>query len=160
MAERLAAAAGAQLELSGLQVSSAGTRAVISHPIHEHAAQVLNRLGGDTADFAARQLTPKIASNADLVLTMTRFHRDRVLELAPRQLRRTFTLTEAAQLVSIFNPHAVADLADLRPQLVAEQAPDVQDPIGQSPEVFAKVGQQIADLLPPIIKLCRSASIG
>lgn len=159
MAERLAAVYGRQLQLSGLHVSSAGTRAVVSHPIHDLAAQVLHRLGGDTADFAARQLTSKIASSADLVVTMSWSHRDRVLELAPRQLRRTFTLTEAAQLASRFNPQAVTELADLRPQLAADQATDIQDPIGQTPEVFANVGQRISELLPPIIELCRAASI-
>lgn len=33
--------------------------------------------------------------------------------------------------------------------------PDIPDPIGQSPDVFAAVGQQIADLLPPVLELCR-----
>ena len=131
-AERLAAA------VPGLRASSAGTRAVIGHPVHPEAARVLRDLGGDPAGFAARQLSPKIAGGADLILTMTRAHRDAVLEMAPRQLRRTFTLAEAAALTE-FGPAEVADLAGLRPHLPAGVDLDVADPIGQSPAVFDRV---------------------
>ena len=63
---------------------------------YAEAAPVLKRLGGDPSGFAARQLTPKIAADADLILTMTRVHREVVLEAVPRQLHKTFTLSEAA----------------------------------------------------------------
>jgi protein-tyrosine phosphatase len=89
---------------------------------------------------------------------MTRAHRDAVLELAPRQLRRTFTLTEAAELIARFDPAGVGDLAGLRPQLRADDVADVADPIGQSPEVFARVGSQIAALVEPIVEFCRRSA--
>jgi protein-tyrosine phosphatase len=155
IAERLATAYGARLQIPDFRASSAGTRAVISHPIHPDAALVLEKLGGEVSNFAARQLTSRIASDADLVLTMTRAHRDTVLELAPRQLHRTFTLTEAARLVSECNAQNVADLAALRPQLAARELSDISDPLGQSTEFFATVGSRIADLLPPILELFR-----
>jgi protein-tyrosine phosphatase len=139
-----------------LRVSSAGTRAVIAHPIHHEAARVLENLGGEVADFAARQLTPKIASKANLVLTMTRAHRDTVLELAPHLLHRTFTLIEAARLATDFDARCVADLVELRPQLVGHELADIQDPIGQHPDVFAVVGSQIAELVRPVVELCRA----
>jgi protein-tyrosine phosphatase len=107
------------------------------------------------SNFAARQLTPRIASEADLVLAMTGAHRATVLELAPRQLHRTFTLSEVACLATEFSARNVADLAKLRPQLAAHELSDIADPIGQSAEVFAAVGSQIADLLPPVLELCR-----
>ncbi|MGE2715291.1 low molecular weight phosphatase family protein [Mycolicibacterium litorale] len=159
MAERLAAAHFAEAGLSGFVMSSAGTRAVVGHPIHDLAAEVLRDLGGETSLFAARQVTPKIASSADLVITMTRRHRDLVLELAPRQLKRTFTLGEASQLASRFAPQDITELATLRPRLTADQISDIPDPIGQAPEIFAKVGQQISGLLPPLIELCRISSV-
>lgn len=126
--------------------------------MHERAALVLEGLGGDATGFVARQMTPRIASEADLVLTMTRAHRDRVLGIAPRLLRRTFTLTEASQLASAAHVRHLSDLAELRPQLDAKASPDVPDPIGQDAEVFAAVGTQIADLLPPILELCKRSS--
>jgi protein-tyrosine phosphatase len=128
---------------------------VISHPIQHDAAHVLQTLGGEASNFAARQLTSRISSDADLILTMTRAHRDAVLELAPRQLHRTFMLSEAARLASECGARNVADLATLRPQLAAHELPDISDPIGQSEEFFAMVGSQIADLLPPILEVCR-----
>jgi protein-tyrosine phosphatase len=128
---------------------------VIAHPIHDDAALVLEKLGGDASDFAARQLTPRIASDADLVLTMTRAHRDAVLELAPHRLHRTFTLSEAARLATECNARTVADLAALRPHLAAHELRDIPDPIGESAEYFVMIGSQIADLLTPILELCR-----
>lgn len=89
---------------------------------------------------------------------MTRAHRDKVLELAPRLLRRTYTLTEAALLAADVDAQHVEDLAGLRPRLDREESPDVPDPIGQDAEVFAAVGAQIAGLLPPILELCKRSS--
>jgi protein-tyrosine phosphatase len=155
MAERLVAAYDARYQIPDVRASSAGTRAVIAHPIHTDAAFVLEKLGGDASNFAARQLTARIASDADLVLTMAKAHRDVVLELAPHQLRRTFTLSEAARLASECNARSVAELAALRPQLAAHEISDIPDPLGQPKEYFAMVGSQIAELLPPILELCR-----
>jgi protein-tyrosine phosphatase len=131
---------------------------VIGHPIHHDAALVLEKLGGESSNFAARQLTSRIASDADLVLTMTRAHRDTVLEFAPRQLHRTFTLSQAARLAYEYNARNVADLAALRPHLAAQELLDIPDPVGQSGEFFAMVCSQIADMLPPILELCRRSS--
>lgn len=123
--------------------------------MHRDAALILERLGGEASNFGARQLTPKIASNADLVLTMTKAHRDVVLALAPHKLHKTFTLSEAAKLASEFDAENIADLADLRSQLPSTQVQDIPDPIGQDIATFEKVGYLIAELLPPILDLCR-----
>ncbi|WP_448407243.1 arsenate reductase/protein-tyrosine-phosphatase family protein [Mycolicibacterium sp. XJ647] len=155
IAERLAIAFAAQLEIPDFNASSAGIRAVIGHPIQPDAALVLQQLGGDASNFAARQLTSRIASDADLVLTMTTAHRDAVLELAPRQLHRTFTLSGAARLVSEFHARKVDDLAALRPHLHGDKQLDIPDPIGQSAEFHATVGSQIAELLPSALSLCQ-----
>jgi len=128
---------------------------MIGHPIHRDAAVVLEKLQGDPSSFAARQLTSKLASTADLIITMTREHRDIVLEAAPRQIRRTFTLTEAAKLASMDGAETLSDLAALRPHIGPNDMSDIVDPIGQSREIFAAVGAQIAELLPPILEVCR-----
>lgn len=154
-AERLAAGLSS---MADFRASSAGTRAVIAHPMHPDAAQALIDLGGDPSDFSARQLTPAIATDADLVIAMTRSHRDAVLELAPRQLHRTFILTEAAALTTQFDPEDVTDLAALRPQLRADDLDDIPDPIGKKPEVYAGVAEQIAALVSPVVAFCRRVS--
>lgn len=142
--------------LAGFRATSAGTQAMIARPIHPEAAIVLQKLGGDASNFAARQLTPAIASDADLVVTMTRTHRDQVLALAPRQLRNTFTLGEASLIASTFNPRTLSELAAHRSKLSSDGY-DIADPIGQDADVFAEVGSQIARLLAPLLELCRSA---
>lgn len=156
-AERLAIKYGVEFQIPDFAASSAGTRAMIGHPMHPESARVLQNLGGDPSAFAARQLTPRIASSADLVLTMTRAHRDAVLELAPRQLHRTFTLNEAARLVSEFGAREVKDLGSLRPQLRQDDATDIPDPIGQDPEFFTRIGFMVAELLHPVMGLIRQS---
>jgi protein-tyrosine phosphatase len=86
---------------------------------------------------------------------MTKAHRAGVLELAPHLLHRTFTLSEAARLVSDCGARDVRDLAPLRSQLAEDKLSDIPDPLGQSEEFFVMVGSQIADLLSPILELCR-----
>jgi protein-tyrosine phosphatase len=154
-AERLAIAHGARSHFQDFTASSAGTHALTGHPMEANAARVLEKLGGDASDFAARQLSPTTAADADLVLTMTGKHRDHVLKLAPQQLHKTFTLREAAQLILDCNARCVADLAAFRPQLRPHGQLDVPDPIGHDEAFFAMVGAQISDLLPPILELCQ-----
>jgi protein-tyrosine phosphatase len=144
-----------QSQVPNFTVSSAGTRALVGYPIHPDSVRVIESRGGDASNFSARRLSSKIASGADLILTMTRAHSDIVLETAPRQLRRTFTLAQAARLVTEFTPASVADLPTLRPHLAADEGWDIADPIGQSSEFFTEVGARIADLLPPIVELCQ-----
>lgn len=153
IAERIAIAYGTEFGIPDLKVSSAGTRAVIGHPVHHFAASVIEELGGDSAAFAARQLTLKIASESDLILTMTRGHREAVLELAPRMLQRTFTLGEAARLVSERDVKTIEDLADRRGCIASSRIPEIRDPIGQSFEIFRTTGSEIAALLPSVIRL-------
>lgn len=155
MAERLARAYCARFHVEELMASSAGTRAVTGHPIHPFAARVLQELGGDGSNFAARELKPTIAADADLIVTMTRAHRDDVLKLAPQQLHRTFTLQEAAILANEFYARNLSDLRDFRPRLPPRGSFDIPDPIGLDEAFFAMIGTQIADLLPPVLELCR-----
>jgi len=80
-------------------VTSAGTRALVGSPIEPGSADLLTGAGGSTADFAARQITPAILAEADLVIAATQAHRAEAVQVNPRVLRRTFTLGELADLV-------------------------------------------------------------
>lgn len=157
-AERLATAYAKRMPFPDFSATSAGTRASVAQPIHPDAALVLERLGGQASGFAARQLTAKIAYGADLIVTMTRAHREYVLELAPRHLKRTFTLAEASHLASELRAMTVDDLGSLRPLLASDEAKDVADPIGRDLEVFSAVGTQIAELISPILEFCLRAT--
>lgn len=154
-AERLAIAMAAERGIPDVTASSAGTRAVIGHPMHPDAARVLQDLNGDPTGFVARQLTPKVALSADLVLTMTLEHLDVVLEMAPRLLHRTFTLTEAARAAAEFGARDVTSLSALRPRLRTGGDIDIPDPIGKDPGYFSSVGSTIANSLLAALDLCR-----
>lgn len=83
-----------------LTASSAGVHAVVGAGIEPNAALVLRGLGGDPEGFYGRQLTAEHIREADLILCMTKRHRDAVLKLSPRSLAITFTLREAGTLLS------------------------------------------------------------
>jgi protein-tyrosine phosphatase len=126
--------------------------------MHPDAAVVLENLGGDPSNFVARRASEKVASHADLILTMTKQHRTEFLEVAPRHLHRTFTLSEASQICSRFDPQSIQDLKKLRPLQTEEEFSDIADPMGQSFDFFEKTALNIAELLPPILELCRCSN--
>jgi protein-tyrosine phosphatase len=81
-------------------VDSAGTGALVGEPIDPQVAEYIRLFGGTAKEFSAKQLTPELLERQDLVLTLTRNHRSRVVIMAPSLLRRTFTLLEYARLIS------------------------------------------------------------
>jgi protein-tyrosine phosphatase len=136
---------------SAVHVASAGVRALTGQPMDGNAAAELRRLGGDATTFRARQLTGEIAGRADLVLTATRALRSRVLEEAPRALKRTFTIREFAAILG--SPAFAEQQFDGTDALVATAAAwrgsvavddyDIADPIGRSAEVHRGVADII-----------------
>jgi protein-tyrosine phosphatase len=130
------------------------------------SAAILRRLGGDSSGAQARAFSADLAEQADLVLTMTRAHRRGLLERAPRLLRRTFTLREAAALLDHIPVWEPADVPledrarELAWRLDAARAvrptsdeDDIPDPIGQRPSVHEDVAVMIADGLRPLASL-------
>lgn len=154
-AERLVALYGSKAKIRDLTASSAGTRAVIGHPMQSEAASVLTELGGSADDFVARQLSSRLIGEADLILVMTASQRDAVLELAPHRFPRTFLLSEMS-LMAQAGAASLDALAAMRGQLHRAGPVEVADPMGRSAQVFAAVGRQIATLLHPVVDWCGS----
>lgn len=143
--------------LPGVEVRSAGVGAVVGAPVDAPVADYLRGRGLVVDDFAARQLTPAMIAEADLVLALTRQHRSRILELVPAAVRRTYTLREfvrvleslpevpdagtPAQRLAAVLPVAAAGRS-LAPRRPATED-DVQDPYGYGPEVYR---QSLADI--------------
>lgn len=150
-AERLALAY-AQEGGFDITATSAGTQGLTGHPMDDTAAMVLSQLGGSPDGFVARRITPKIAADADLVLTMTAAHRDAVLAMSPRQMRRTFTLLEAAGLAEASGARTVPDLAGARASHRVEML-DIADPYKRDVELYEQAGEQIARSLPAVLAL-------
>jgi protein-tyrosine phosphatase len=88
-------------------VRSAGTHALVGHPISHPMAALLMDSGFEPDPFEARRLSEQMLKEADLILSMTRAQRGLVVELWPPAVRRTFTLREFARLLSWVDPAAL-----------------------------------------------------
>jgi protein-tyrosine phosphatase len=83
---------------AGIGVASAGLRADPGQPMAPEIARLL-QVSPDRV--LSRRLTPAMAREGDLLLTMTRRQRSAVVGFAPATLRRVFTLTEFADLATL-----------------------------------------------------------
>src|SRR5665648_1181822 len=87
----------------GIIVRSAGTGALVGSAMDPQAAAQLVAHGGDASGFRARDLTPALVAESDLVLTATRAHRGKVAMMYPKVLRRVFTFCDFSDLVDGFD---------------------------------------------------------
>jgi protein-tyrosine phosphatase len=150
--ERLLAA---RLPAERFEVSSAGVGAMVGYAMSRYAAEELRAYGGDPTGFAARQLTPEILEDTDLVLTATRELRSQVLAEMPTALRRTFTLLEFAALAERADASTPAELvkwAGTHRSLVGDLVQDVPDPYRRGAEEHARAARAIDAAVQQIAK--------
>ncbi|HET6165660.1 MAG TPA: hypothetical protein VFE07_02430 [Marmoricola sp.] len=143
VAERLLAA---RLPRDRFEVSSAGVGAMVGYAMSRYAAVELQAYGGDPLGFAARQLTPQMIEQSDLVLTATRELRSQVLAEVPNALRRTFTILEFAALAEQAEGGSPADVvkwAVSHRSLVGNHDQDVPDPYRRGPEEHARAARSL-----------------
>lgn len=107
-----------------LEVASAGISAVDGAPASGHALSVAAARGGSLADHRSVRVTGALLGAADLVLTMTADHRDRLLAEWPQLADRVLTLGEAAGVEG-----------------------DIEDPWGGSFEDYERTAGQLARLI-------------
>ncbi|MDQ7794186.1 MAG: low molecular weight protein arginine phosphatase [bacterium] len=116
---------------AGRQILAAGTAAVPGSGASALAIQVMGERGLDLGGHRARILSRDLVEQADLVLTMTRAHRQAVLDLVPGAADRTFTLREYAGCP--VNPPVDEEL-------------DISDPLGRGLEVYQAVAGELERL--------------
>lgn len=92
LAEKLGCAVG-ELEDRGVLVSSAGVAAMLGGRAAHEAIEVLSTMGLDLSDHETQPLTEPLVRHADLILTMTRSHREAILAQWPSAAERTFLLS-------------------------------------------------------------------
>jgi protein-tyrosine phosphatase len=140
-----------------VRVSSAGTHALVGHPISEPMAALLRRIGVEPEPFEARRLSEQMLKEADLILPMTRAHRGLIVELWPAAVRRAFTLREFARLLANVDPsalprgtlagrlHAAIRLAaaERGRWRTSPEEDDVVDPFRRTDKVYAESFWQI-----------------
>jgi low molecular weight protein-tyrosine phosphatase len=168
LAERLAVTWAQELladspEAADVEILSAGLQATAGRPMDPSAAEALTRHGGDASAFRSREYTPDLADAADLVFTMTRYQRRAVLETTPRGLRKTFTLSEAADLLSQVDRSGLLTLPlsararelglrldTARGRRRSTDLDDIADPYGRRQFVHRQVAETIAGALRPL----------
>lgn len=125
MAETLLAAKIHQAGLNGeIMVLSAGLAGGGSLPASYGAVQAMVGRGLDISNHCSRQLLPDYIEAADLVLTMTKGHKQAVQRLAAHKVDKVFTLAE-----------------------FAGEDGDVDDPFGGDDVVYRQCADQMESLL-------------
>ncbi len=76
------------------RATSAGVGALEGEPASPGARAVAGELGLDLEGHRSRSVTPEMVAAADLILTMERRHKERVLSMAPQAAGKVFTLAE------------------------------------------------------------------
>jgi protein-tyrosine phosphatase len=165
MAERLARQCLGLLlggTAGGFEVSSTGTHARDGAPMHPYAAHALRERGADPEAFQARSLTAAQVARADLVLTATREHRARCVQLSPASITRCFTLRQWTRLVDAVDPatlhaadpasrarslwkEALAVRSTLQPVPVEQD--DLPDPLGRPVDDFRTCAAELERML-------------
>jgi len=110
----------AELESRGFRVASAGTTASDGAGPLDESVTVMRELEIDIARHRSRPVTPRLVEDADRVFTMTRRHRDTILEFVPTC------------------PHV---------ELLDPAGRDIEDPFGSSVAVYRECARRIRECL-------------
>lgn len=105
-----------------IKVNSAGTSIIPNSKAADAAIIVMEERGLDLRKHTAKQLTPEMIKNADLVLTMTRNHKQYVLSMAPEAQEKVFTLKEYVRDVVTDSKDVEIQLLNLAHKLEAKEA--------------------------------------
>jgi L-threonylcarbamoyladenylate synthase len=109
-----------ELEHFGYIIDSAGVSACDGIPASRHAIEVCRAQKIDLSCHQSRQLTLRDVEQSDMIFTMSRYHRDSVIQSFPSASERCFVLDETA---------------------------DIMDPIGSGIDVYRDCFQQICDTI-------------
>lgn len=174
LAEQLLTAEAQRFSLR-LDVSSAGTHAMMGGSPPEEIEQLLESYGASLAPHTPRQLSAEIILRADLVLTATREHRRFSVSLAPPSATSTFTLNQFARLLEghavlvasgereapRFPRELVRALADIRGLVLPPDHPeddDIADPYRSTRDAYNTAGSQILTGIRAISSALRDVS--
>ena len=139
---------------AAIEVTSAGTGALVDEPMQPFALQAVQALGVTGGEFAARDVEPAMLAASDLVLTATRQHRKLVVTAEPSVIRRTFTIKEFARLAASLGDLAAATPAALVEKVAGQRGwspavsaaeDDVADPYGLPAERYTATAAELSE---------------
>jgi protein-tyrosine-phosphatase len=108
------------LETVNVRAMSAGVSARVGAPLTDEAAEVLRTLSVPAQPHSARNLTPELATAAELIFCLTKAHRKAVVEMLPQVEGKTYCLSDEV---------------------------DVDDPIGKGMTAYVDCARQIQRLV-------------
>lgn len=117
-----------QNSLKNTEVISAGTNVYFKNGATFEAIKAAEELGADISNHIPTQISADIIDKANLVLTMTSGHKQRLLNMVPDATNKIFTLKEFAY------DNNVEDL-------------DILDPFGRTINEYRKCAKEIQELL-------------
>lgn len=130
MAEHLFRRMAEELGRYEFAVRSAGVAALPDDPASHGAIEVMRGKGIDT--IMAHRATPvydELVKEADLILTMTRSHKETLLQRYPEVGEKLFTLKEFTRRAEEYTD--------------GHYTLDIQDPFGQPVEVYAACAAEL-----------------
>lgn len=132
MAEGLAKSIATKLgdRAGHLKFNSAGVAAFPGMPASGQAVQALQEKNIDLAQHRATLLNQDMIESADLILVMTKGHKQAIAQKRPDLMDKVYLLTE----------------------YVLNAEVDVQDPFGQSVAVYRDCANQLEDLIVRLVK--------
>ena len=86
-----------ELRLKGFEVASAGLSAAREHPASAESVDVLARRGFDISGHRSQPITAELLDKTYNVFTMTRYHRDVILQTRPELADRVHMLSSSGQ---------------------------------------------------------------
>jgi protein-tyrosine phosphatase len=107
-----------EVEDRGVIVMSAGIAAMMGGRPSAESVAVMNEMGIDISAHESQPLTEQLARHADLMITMTRSHRQAILAEWPEAADRVFPLCEGGQ--------------------------DIADPVGGPTELYRRCAEKIS----------------
>lgn len=110
-----------QLEDRGILVLSAGLAAGAGFPASSESVDAVTRYNIDLANHESQPVTDRLVKVADLILTMTRSHRQAIVNHWPEAADRT--------------------------HLLSRDNTDISDPIGRSADVYQQCAEQLNEQL-------------
>lgn len=111
------------------EVGSAGIFAAEGMPAAREAVKAMAKYDIDLSEHKSRQLDPTMMQNADLILTMTRVHRDCLLDMFPNIQAQICLLGDFAGLMD----------------------EEVCDPYGKGEPVYHQCADQLMKILKNIV---------
>jgi protein-tyrosine phosphatase len=130
------------LEKEGLageyHVSSAGTSAFPGMPASYNAVEALRAAGIDLSQHSSSSIDNDIIDKADLILTMTASHRERMLRLRPDAASKTHVLAEYCE---------------------AAGSMDIYDPFGGDLDVYIKCRDEISRHIEVLVKKLKQKGV-